>query len=66
MQECIRLQDAVSISTVQKKLEELQAQVGQLTSAYINTVFQREPMPNRLKPGPVEKQLEDEGFVAEK
>jgi hypothetical protein len=56
------LQDAVSVSAVRTKLEEqtkiiekLQAQAGQLTSAYINTVFRREPMPRRLNAGSAEK-----------
>jgi hypothetical protein len=70
----IRLQDAVSLSAFQTRLEEqtkiiekLQVQVGQLSSAYVYTVFRREPTPElSKKSGEYMKQLKDAGLVAEK
>lgn len=71
----LKLEHAVSISTVQKRLEEqknliegLQAQVGQLTSAYA-TVLRRAPTPKLSETARensrVMRRLKDEGIVAD-
>lgn len=53
--------EAESLETLKEEISELKNQM-----LYVNTVFRRKPMPHRLKPGPAEKQLENEGFIVDK
>ena len=53
--------ESESVETLKEEVSDLRNEV-----LYFRKVLRREPMPNRLKPGSAEKQLEDEGYVVEK